>query len=219
MNAIPVQPTSTITSLQASYINLRRRIPVTAHKDLTMASKFEDDELGVHLSSAITSEKAALIDQVKSQLDADLLTGEREDVFPDTFHDFKFLRLLHGFGDDVNKVAETIKWIIEQRKKYGWNKVRKEMEAIDVENDDGLTLTDNVTRCSSEHILRYLDQENNDMDARLRYVPGIIGLTKEDTKYARKGTPYIYNPYCIFDTPKYCEEVKDKEICKNKPSP
>ena len=126
VNAIPVQPTSTITSLQASYINLRRRIPVTAYKDLTMASKFEDDELGVHLSPAITSEKAALIDQVKSQLDADLLTGEREDVFPDTFHDFKFLRLLHGFGNDVNKVAETIKWIIEQRKKYGWNKVRKE---------------------------------------------------------------------------------------------
>ena len=164
MNAIPVQPTSTITSLQASHINLRRRSPVTAYKDLTMASKFEDDELGVHLSSAITSEKAALIDQVKAQLDADILSGDRDDVFPDTFHDFKILRLLHGFENDVNKVAETIKWIIEQRKKYGWNKVR-EMEAIDVENDDGLTLTDNVTRCSSEHILRYLDQENNDMDA------------------------------------------------------
>ena len=123
------------------------------------------------------------------------------------------MRLLHGFENDVNKVAETIKWIIEQRKKYGWNKVRKEMEAVDVKKDDGLRLTNNVTRCSSEHILRYLDQENNDMDARLRFVPVIIGLTKKDTKYARKDTPYIYNPYCIFDTPKYCEEIKDKEIC------
>ena len=178
-----------------------------------MASKFEDDELGVHLSSAITSEKAALIDQVKSQLDADLLTGDREDVFPDTFHDFKFLRLLHGFGNDVNKVAETIKWIIEQRKNMVGTRYERKWKQSTSKNDDGLKLTDNVTRCSSEHILRYLDQENNDMDARLRFVPGIIGLTKEDTKYARKGTPYIYNPYCIFDTPKYCEEVKDKEIC------
>ena len=47
-----------------------------------------------------------------------------------------------------------------------------------------------------------LDPNKNDMDAREKYVPNVFGYTESDAKYTVKGTPYVYNPYCIFDTPK-----------------
>ena len=65
-----------------------------------------------------------------------------------------------------------------------------------------LKLTENITRTNKKHWLRYLDPNKNDMDAREKYVPNVIGYTESDAKYTVKGTPYIYNPYCIFDTPK-----------------
>ena len=56
------------------------------------------------------------------------------------------------------------------RAKYGWGERRKQMEEIDANEDDGLKLTENITRTNKKHWLRYLDPNKNDMDAREKYV-------------------------------------------------
>ena len=174
-----------------------------------MSSKSSDDSSnGIYLSSVLSDEDKKLIEDFLNKF-GDSLKNDI-DVFPDTLHDIKILRMLRGFENNVDKAVKMFEEGRSQRKKYEWGKIRREMEEIDGNNDDGLKLTENITRCDNKHILRYLDPNKNDMDARSKYLSNIIGYTLNDTKFSLKGTPYVYNAYCVFDTPKYCEVV-DKE--------
>ena len=171
-----------------------------------MSSKFKDDNddsNNVYLSCEITENDRKLIEEIKETLGDDYIKNNEEiNAFPDTLHDLKLLRMLRGFNNDVNKIVKIFKEANKMRAKYGWGERRKQMEEIDANEVDGLKLTENITRTNKKHWLRYLDPNKNDMDAREKYLPNVIGYTESDAKYTVKGTPYVYNPYCIFDTPK-----------------